>query len=113
MSVLPDASTAEIPSLLYLNTLLSYEAYLTKLSPVTEVSSFTSYDANVINIYNPYDVSSKLLVEIPTNVDDGYPVCIDISPEGTNLVAAYVVYTEYCTLRCRIKKNFIIPVHFY
>lgn len=50
--------------------------------------------SNVINIYNPYDVSSKLLVEIPTNVDDGYPVCIDISPEGTNLVAAYVCVTN-------------------
>lgn len=50
--------------------------------------------SNVINIYDPYDVSSKLLVEIPTNVDDGYPVCIDISPEGTNLVAAYVCVTS-------------------
>lgn len=51
-------------------------------------------NSNVINIYDPYDVSNKLLVEIPTNVDDGYPVCIDISPEGTNLVAAYVCVTS-------------------
>ena len=50
--------------------------------------------SNVINIYNPYDISNKLLVEIPTNVDEGYPVCIDISPEGTNLVAAYVCVTN-------------------
>lgn len=50
--------------------------------------------SNVINIYNPYDISNRLLVEIPTNVDDGYPVCIDISPEGTNLVAAYVCVTN-------------------
>ena len=50
--------------------------------------------SNVINIYNPYDISNKLLVEIPTNVEDGYPVCIDISPEGTNLVAAYVCVTN-------------------
>ena len=28
--------------------------------------------SDMINIYNPYDVSSKLLVKIPTNVDDGY-----------------------------------------
>ena len=50
--------------------------------------------SNVINIYNPYDVSNRLLVEIPTNVDEGYPVCIDISPEGTNLIAAYVCVTN-------------------
>lgn len=50
--------------------------------------------SNVINIYNPYDISDKLLVEIPTNIDDGYPVCIDISPEGTNLAAAYVCVTN-------------------
>ncbi len=47
-------------------------------------------NSNVINIYNPYDVSESLLVEIPTNVDEGYPVCIDISPGGANLAAAYV-----------------------
>lgn len=46
--------------------------------------------SNVINIYNPYDVSDQLLVEIPTNVDEGYPVCMDISPGGVNLVATYV-----------------------
>lgn len=51
-------------------------------------------NSNVINIYDPYDVSNKLLVEIPTNIDDGYPICVDISPEGTNLVAAYVCVTS-------------------
>lgn len=51
-------------------------------------------NSNVINIYDPYDVSNKLLVEIPTNIDDGYPICIDISPEGTNLAAAYVCVTS-------------------
>ncbi len=50
--------------------------------------------SNVINIYNPYDVSNNLLVEIPTNVDEGYPVCMDISPNGLNLVAAYVCVTS-------------------
>lgn len=51
-------------------------------------------NSNVINIYAPYDVSDKLLVEIPTNVDEGYPVCIDISPAGTNLVSAFVSVTS-------------------
>jgi len=50
--------------------------------------------SNTINIYDPYDISNKLLVEIPTNVDEGYPVCIDISPGGTNLAAAYVCVTS-------------------
>jgi len=51
-------------------------------------------NSNVINIYDPYNISARLLVEIPTNVDEGYPVCIDISPEGTNLVASYVCVTS-------------------
>ena len=46
--------------------------------------------SDMINIYNPYDVSSKLLVKIPTNVDDGYPVCMAISPDGTSVVASYI-----------------------
>lgn len=50
--------------------------------------------SDVINIYNPYDVSSKLLVEIPTNVDDGYPVCMAISPDGTSVVASYICVTS-------------------
>ena len=46
--------------------------------------------SDMINIYNPYDVSSKLLVKIPTNVDDGYPVCMAISPDGTSVAASYI-----------------------
>lgn len=49
--------------------------------------------SNIISIYNPYDVSSSLLVEIPTNVEDGYPVTISLSPDGTSLVASYVCVT--------------------
>lgn len=51
----------------------------------------TSSDA--INIYNPYDVSSKLLAEIPTNVDYGYPLSIALSPDGTSVVASYICVT--------------------
>ena len=47
----------------------------------------------VINIYNPYDISDKLLVEIPTNVDEGYLVCMDLSADGMNLAATYVCIT--------------------
>lgn len=36
--------------------------------------------SNVIQVYNPYDDNKKLLVEIPTNVEEGYPVSIDLSP---------------------------------
>lgn len=46
--------------------------------------------SNVINLYNPFAVSETLLAQIPTNVDEGYPVCIDISPDGINIVASYV-----------------------
>ena len=49
--------------------------------------------SDIIHIYNPYDVSSKLLVEIPTNVDAGYPLCIALSPDGTSLVASYICVT--------------------
>ncbi len=50
--------------------------------------------SNVIGIYNPYGVSDKLLAEIPTNVEEGYPVCMDISNDGVNLAAAYVSVTS-------------------
>ena len=46
--------------------------------------------SNVIKIYNPYDRQNTLLAEIPTNVDDGYPVSIDISADGVNVAAVYV-----------------------
>lgn len=46
--------------------------------------------ANVIRMYNPYDAQNTLLAEIPTNIDDGYPVSIDISADGVNVAAVYV-----------------------
>lgn len=47
--------------------------------------------SNLIQIYNPYSSSDKLLVEIPTNVqEDGYPVDFDISEDGKRLVISYV-----------------------
>lgn len=49
--------------------------------------------SNMIHIYNPYDVSSRLLAEIPTNVEDGYPVSIALSPDGTSVVASYLCVT--------------------
>lgn len=49
--------------------------------------------SNTIAIYNPFDKSDKLLVEIPTNVEDGYPVSLDLSSDGTSVVAAYLCVT--------------------
>lgn len=49
--------------------------------------------SDTINIYNPYDVSSSLLAEIPTNVEDGYPLRIALSPDGTSVVASYICVT--------------------
>ena len=48
-------------------------------------------NSNSINLYNPYDSSNKLLVEVPTNVKtDGYPVDIALSPDGQSLVTTYL-----------------------
>ncbi len=49
--------------------------------------------SNTIALYNPFDKSGKLLVEIPTNVEDGYPVSLDLSPDGTSVVASYLCVT--------------------
>lgn len=49
--------------------------------------------SNTIALYNPFDKSEKLLVEIPTNVEDGYPLSLDLSPDGTSLVASYLCVT--------------------
>ena len=49
--------------------------------------------SNTIAIYNPFAKTTKLLVEIPTNVEEGYPVSVDISPDGTSVVAAYLCVT--------------------
>lgn len=51
-------------------------------------------DSNVIQIYNPYDANNKLLVEIPTNVEEGYPVSMDLAEDGTGLVASFVCVTS-------------------
>ena len=50
--------------------------------------------SNIIQVYNPYDNNTKLLVEIPTNVEEGYPVAIDLSPEGTGVIASFVCVTS-------------------
>ena len=55
---------------------------------LTEESS-----SNTIEIYNPFAKTNKLLVEIPTNVEEGYPVSVDISPDGKSVVAAYLCIT--------------------
>ena len=49
--------------------------------------------SNRIGIYNPFNKTEVLLVEIPTNVEDGYPVSIDFSPDGSSLVASYLCVT--------------------
>ena len=49
--------------------------------------------SNTIAIYNPFAKTTKLLVEIPTNVEEGYPVSIAISPDGQSVVAAYLCVT--------------------
>lgn len=46
--------------------------------------------SNTIALYNPFDKSEKLLAEIPTNVEDGYPVSLDLSPDGSSIVASYL-----------------------
>lgn len=49
--------------------------------------------SNVISIYNPFSDSDKLLVEIPTNVDDGYPISLDLSADGSSVVVSYLCVT--------------------
>lgn len=46
--------------------------------------------SNTIALYNPFDKSEKLLAEIPTNVEDGYPISLDLSPDGSSVVASYL-----------------------
>lgn len=47
--------------------------------------------SNSINLYDPYEKSNKLLVEVPTNVKtDGYPVDMALSPDGQSLVTTYM-----------------------
>lgn len=49
-------------------------------------------DSNVLNIYNPYNSTTSLLVEIPTNVsEEGYPMDFDISPDGNSVAVSYML----------------------
>ena len=51
-------------------------------------------DSNVLNIYNPYNTTTQLLVEIPTNVsEEGYPLDFDISPDGASVATSYLTIT--------------------
>lgn len=64
------------------------QADVSKQGVVALLLEDTSSD--VIALYNPYEVSSKLLAEIPTNVGDGYPICMALSPDGQSVVASYL-----------------------
>lgn len=46
--------------------------------------------SNMIHVYDPYASGDKLLVEIPTNVEKGYPVAMDISGDGTGMTVSYI-----------------------
>lgn len=46
--------------------------------------------SNMIHVYDPYASGDKLLVEIPTNVEKGYPVAMDISGDGTGMTISYI-----------------------
>jgi hypothetical protein len=49
-------------------------------------------DSNTLKVYNPGSGTTRLLVEIPSNVaEEGYPLDFDISPDGTSLVIAYMI----------------------
>lgn len=49
-------------------------------------------DSNVLNIYNPYNSTTPLLIEIPTNVsEEGYPLDFDISPDGNSVAVSYMI----------------------
>ena len=49
--------------------------------------------SNTIALYNPFNKAEALLAEIPTNVEDGYPVSVDLSPDGSSVVASYLNVT--------------------
>lgn len=47
--------------------------------------------ANKIEIYNPYSNSkNKVLVDFKTTVNEGYPIDVDLSEDGTKLVISYL-----------------------
>lgn len=48
-------------------------------------------DSNIIQIYDPYNTSDSLKVDLPTNVkEDGYPVDVALSNDGQKLVTSYL-----------------------
>lgn len=48
-------------------------------------------EGDALKVYNPSANTTKLLIEIPSNVtEEGYPLDFDISPDGTALVASYM-----------------------
>ncbi len=51
-------------------------------------------NSNTIALYNPFDKTDTLLAEIPTNVEDGYPVCMDLSPDGSSVAVSYLCVTS-------------------
>ncbi len=67
------------------------QACVSKQGVVAVLTEETS--SNTISLYNPFDNTQKLLAEIPTNVEDGYPVSIDLSPDGSSVVASYLCVT--------------------
>ncbi|MCR5202306.1 MAG: DUF5711 family protein [Lachnospiraceae bacterium] len=69
-----------------------YEIQLARVSANGVVALLLSEkSSNIINMYNPYSESEKLLVQIPTNVSNGYPVDVDISPNAENVAVCYMV----------------------
>lgn len=64
------------------------QACISKQGVVAVLLEETS--SNTIALYNPFDKSEKLLAEIPTNVEDGYPISLDISPDGSSVIASYL-----------------------
>lgn len=50
--------------------------------------------SNMIYIYDPYASENKLLVEIPTNVEEGYPIAMDLSSDGANMAVSYACVTS-------------------
>ena len=48
-------------------------------------------DSNTLKVYNPSANTTKLLIDIPSNVsEEGYPLDFDISPDATSLVSSYM-----------------------
>ena len=68
------------------------EAKISKQGVVAALVEDTA--SNTICIYDAFAETEKLLAEIPTNIEQGYPVAIDISNDGTSVVSAYASVTD-------------------